>query len=254
MDVQNPQSAKIAPKKKNSTEEQFAEIARKTAGLSKDEVSAGAKEAKKKDPKPLPNPNARKWLERIKRSEKVRKPFLEDAERFYRMYQGDYSERPNKKRRPDTMSVNVVYSHVEIVTPAVYSGFPFIRVRPKPKVGEPTDQLEAKARNMELVINYWFKELATDEELQDVFLDTFFGPAIVELGWETEIEDREELNETEDGAEQPGESVVVIVDRPFITRREFKSLFLDPDARRRRDCRWIAVEEVVPYNDFIASS
>src|ERR1044072_684498 len=147
---------------------------------------------KKKKPEPIKAPNARKWLEKIKRAEKIRKPFTDDYDRFYRMYQGDYADKPNKKRRTGSdMSVNIVYSHVEIVTPSVFSGFPFIKVRPKPKVGESLDQAEVRARNMELVLNYWFKELAVDEELHDVFFDTFFGSVGVELGWETAVDEEE---------------------------------------------------------------
>lgn len=205
--------------------------------------------------KPVPSPNARKWLDKVKRSEKARKPFLEESERFWRMYQGDYNKRIDTKRRDfDTISVNYVYSHIETITPSVFSGFPFIKARPKPKVGEPVAAAETRGRNMELVINYWFKELALDEELKDVFLDTFFGPATVELGWETEVDERESDAEDPDGqgvVKEP--KIVVKKDGPFISRREFKSMYFDPDARRRRDCRWIGVEEIISWNDFIAS-
>jgi hypothetical protein len=236
----------------------LAEIARKSAAMTKDQMALSKKqgdEAKKPGQKPIPSPNARKWLERIERSRKVRKQFLDDAERFLRMYQGDYSERPGKKRTTDKMSVNIVYSHVEIITPSVFSGFPAVRVRPKPKAGESTEQAQIRAKNMELVLTYWAKELAIDEELRDVFFDTFFSLASVELGWETEIEEISETTETEDGVgEESLGSVVTIKDRPFVERRDFRMVFLDPDAKRRKDCRWIALEEVLPFNDFLASS
>lgn len=236
----------------------MADIARKAANMSNEDMAAhrNIKDDGSKKPKAVAQPNAKKWLDKIKRSEKSRKDFVEDADRFLRMYQGDYSDRPGKKRAraQERMSVNIVYSHVEIVTPTVFSGFPFIRVRPKPKAGESTAAGEVRAKNMELVINYWFKELAVDEELREVFLDTFFGPAMTELGWETEIEEYEEILEDEDGAEERGPTVTVIKDQPFLMRRDFRSVTFDPDARRRRDIRWLAIEEVIPYNDFIASS
>jgi hypothetical protein len=231
------------------------EVARKQAGMSKAEVKKVKKgKAEEKDPKFVASPNARRWLERVKRSEKARKPFLEDSERYWRMYQGDYSRRSQRKQNFDTISVNFVYSHIETISPSVFSGFPYIKVRPKPKTGESIQEAESRARNMELVINYWFKELALDEELKDVFLDTFFGPASIELGWETEIEEKKPLLEDEGGqGEKKGEEITLIKDKPFIVRREFKSMLFDPDARRRRDCRWIGVEEIIPWNDFLAS-
>lgn len=221
-----------------------------------------AKKAQKKgkksaenEQKPIPLPQASKRLSQIKRSEKLRKPFLEDADRFLRYYQGDYSRRGKGRRREDKMSVNVVYAHVEIITPAIYSGFPALKVRPKPKVGESQKDAEARARSMELTIAYWFKELGVDETLRDIFLDTFFGPAFAELGWETLIDDRQENYEAEDGeGEVQGPQITTLKDRPFIIRREFRNIFLDPDARSRRECRWIAVEEVMKWNDFQASS
>lgn len=233
------------------------EVAIKAAGMSRKQADASRKAAKEenKGPKPVPSPNAKKWLLKIRRSEKARKPFLEDSERYWRMYQGDYSRRPNAKSKNfDTISVNFVYSHIEVITPAVFSGFPFIRVRPKPKVGESVKAAEVRARNMELVINYWFKELAADEEFRDVFLDTFFGPATTEWGWETEVEERPREAQTEDGQGVVTEpELITIKDRPFVMRREFKSVYFDPDARRRRDSRWLAVDEVITWNDFIAS-
>lgn len=219
------------------------------------EKSPQKKKAAKKEDDFIALPNAKSRLEQIKRSEKLKKPFLEDADRFHRYYQGDYSKKGRGNRRDDKMSVNIVYSHVEIITPAIFSGFPALKVRPKPKVGESSKDAETRARSMELVLMYWFKELGVDETLRDVFLDTFFGPAFVELGWETEIDEREQNYEAEDGeGEDVGQSITTIKDRPFILRRELRNIFLDPDARSRRECRWIAVEEVMKWNDFKASS
>lgn len=238
--------------------------AMKRSGISRKALNAGKE---KKGVKPVPQPNAKKWLDKKDRSVKVRRDFLDDSERFWRMYQGDYSPKFRRSRqRFDTISVNFVYAHVETVSPSVYSGFPFVKVRPKPKVGETLQAAETRARNMELVLNYWFKELGTDNELKDVFLDTFFGPATVELGWETEVIEKQPTAEVQDqqsgdvadtddmGSEAVAEpEVITIKDRPFIMRREFRNLILDPDARRRRDCRWIGIEEVITWNDFIAS-
>lgn len=106
---------------------------------------------------------------------------------------------------------------------------------------------------MELVINYWFKELAVDEELQDVLLDSFFSWAFVELGWETQIEERVEQFQDENGANKEKKTLVTLADQPFVIRRDPFTIRLDPDARRRKDCRWIGIEEVMTWNDFLAS-
>lgn len=257
MKPKKPKEKKKLPRQSLDDGQKLADVAKKEAKMSSADMRATKKASDEEGApaKPIPRANAKKWLNLIKRSGKAKKPFVDDADRYFRMYQGDYSERPNRKRNTDRMSVNIIYSHIEIVTPAVFSGQPVIRARPKPKAGESADVAELRARNMELVLNYWFKELATDEELHDAFFDWFFGPGVVELGWETEVEDYKELALGEDGQEEVEQpEVVVLKDRPFIMRRDFRNVYFDPDARRRRDCRWIAIEEVIPYNDFIASS
>lgn len=219
-----------------------------------DEMMKKPAETDKKAPKPIPIANAKKWRDKIRRSEKVRKPFKEDLDKFFRMYQGDYNPQPRRNRRDyDRMSVNLVFAHIETITPSIFSGFPYIRVKPKPKVGEAVENALSRARNMELVINYWFKELAVDDELKDVLFDSFFSWAGVELGWETEVETKKEVFTNEYGVEEEKSELIVLKDEPFIMRRDPLCFYFDPDAKRRRDCRWIGVEEIMHYNDFLAS-
>lgn len=236
----------------------LAAVAQKRSKIAGDELvrrKTDMEARKEKDMAPIQRPNAKKWIQKIRRSEKVRKVFRDDSERYMRMYQGDYSTRSNgKKRTYDSMSVNIVYSHIEIMAPAIFSGQPVVKVRPKPRVGVPMDQAETTARNMELVLAYWAKELAADSELRDVLHDTFFGFGITELGWETVIEDREEETLDKDDAEVELPPVITLVDRPFITRIDPWMTYFDPDAKRRRDVRWIAIEEVISYNEFQANN
>jgi hypothetical protein len=62
-------------------DQKLMEIASKESNMSLDELKKNkmAGDAEKKKPKPIPVANASKWLDKIKRSEKVRKPFKEDA-------------------------------------------------------------------------------------------------------------------------------------------------------------------------------
>ncbi len=239
----------------------LAEVARKAAGISLEEAAKTKKTAEEsKKPKPIPNANSKKWLNNIKRSQKVAKPIRDDSDRYVRYYQGDYSTKPSKRRNYDTMSVNIVYSHVEIITPAVFSGPPVIRVRPKPKVGESMEAAAVRGRNMELVINYWFKELGADAELKDAFLDSFFSHTAVEVGWETQIIEKEEIPTPAEmqvtmspgEPEGPISNLITVRDQPFIKRRDPWDIAFDPDARVRRECGWYSVREVMRYNDFIA--
>lgn len=245
------------PKKDlNKVADQAAKIAQKGAGVSAQEMKEKAQARKEGsvEKKRIPLGNAKKWLDRIRRSEKVRRVFQEDADRYMRMYQGDYSLKPSKRRNVDSTSVNLVYAYVETAKPAIFSGFPYIRVRPKPKVGESTEDMDNRAKNMELVINFWFKELAVDEELSDVLLDSFFGLAAAELGWETQIEEKEDEQELPEGGEESLPKITKIKDRPFINRLDRKQLFLDPDIKIRRRGRWLGVNEVIPWNTFLSSS
>lgn len=241
------------------------EIASKEAMVSKQSVKNKASQ-EKKGYKPLPKANAKKWLDRIERSKKLGKPFREDSERFMRMYQGDYSEKPGKKARYEHMCINLIYSNIETITPAVFSGFPYIRARPRPKIGQDPTAAQIMAENAQAVIHYWFRKLNTDGELHDVFFDTFFGHAAVELGWETAVEERSGSYEgpedsggddntvTDDATDSPPPDLIAAIDRPFIKRRDPWEVGFDVDQRRRKDGNWLFTREVMRYNDFIESA
>lgn len=236
--------------------QKMMEVAMQSSAMTKDQMRLKKREMdeeRKKGFKPIPQANAKKWLDRIDRSKKIAKPFKEDSERFMRNYQGDYSTRPGKKRNFDAISVNIIYNIVETQTPAIFSGPPLIRVKAKPKVGEQLSEAEERARNMELTLNYWLKELDAEGELKDAFFDWFFGHAVTEVGWEADIEEREVKTLGPNGEEITGTEVLVLKDQPFIMRRDPWTVGFDPDARRRKDSSFIWVEEVLKYNDFIAS-
>lgn len=223
-------------------------------------ATAAAKAEKPKRPRAIRRPNAKKWLQRIDRSLKLRERFKKESDRFTRYYEGDYYNGKTNRRAADAISVNFVFSNIETITPSIFTGFPTFRVRPRPRFGQNVKIIEANALSLERVLNYYIKKLNVRGELKEVLLDSFFSHTLMELGWETGIEEREdsamrpdEAAGSEELGDSPGAQFVLTKDAPFVERRDPWDLVLDPDAKRRKKCRWYAVRDVLSYNDFLAS-
>lgn len=183
--------------------------------------------------------SAKKWIDRIHRYQRVTKDKRDEAIRLKEAYKGNFRNRAGEEVSRYTIKVNFIYTFVETVLSAIFSGDPKIMGKAKKS---PKDQPAAEL--FAFNANYWSVELDARSELRDAVFDSFFGPAAVFTGWEfeTAIETDEMGNEIE----RP------IKDQPVIRWLDFwEEVAIDPDVTRSRRARWMARRIVEPHDEFI---
>lgn len=189
-----------------------------------------------------------KWIQNIRRTERVHKDRRDETMRYKKAYGGDFSYVKSENVGKYTVKVNFIYYFVETIIPSIFGGEPKIRVKPKRDPG-----LTAAAQLAEYNTNYWAKELDLKDELKDCLFDSFFGPAAFYTGWEYETEMQEVPDE-----ENPGETKEVEFikrDRPFGRWLDFwEEVRIDPDVKKTRRARWMAVRITVPMDEFYSTA
>lgn len=223
--------------------------------------------------------NPIRWCGRIQAAQKQAKDARDESRRFKRWFKGDYGI--NGQESKVEMNVNFVYAFVTNMMSAIYGDDPQISVHSK-KPDKDQDSV-----NLRESINYWAYELDASKELYDFVQDHFFGCGAIETGWEFETQVKtlvaeEEMLLTKEQIEQEGilidqeqfakeaiaidelgtmaillqrgqryKKEVIIKDQPLLKYRDFyQDIAIDPDARRLKDARWIAIRDMVTFNEF----
>ena len=144
----------------------------------------------------------------------------------------------------DRLLVNIAFSTINTLAPAVSIGRPKIMVNPrKPEDGD-------KAVVTESIINYWWQHYGCQPEFQRAVKDyLIIGHGWVKTGYR--FVEEAKLNDIQDTADEAAtgnppivgdvESTFVIrEDRPFLERVDPFNMFVDPYATDMNDIRWIA--------------
>lgn len=147
----------------------------------------------------------------------------------------------------DRLLVNISFSTVNVIAPAVAVNYPKIAVNArKPEDGP-------KAIITEAVINYWWKHYEVRPEFRRAVKDFLvLGHGWLKCGYRY-IEEEDSEKETSSQVEESSEEAVnytdydditsitiVTEDRPFVERVSPFDIFIDPDATSMSDARWIA--------------
>jgi hypothetical protein len=151
----------------------------------------------------------------------------------------------------DRLLVNISFSTINTLAPAVSIGRPKINVNPR-KMEDAN-----KAIVTESIINYWWQHYGCQKEFQRAVKDyLILGHGWVKTGYrfieESKINDVEySADEAATGA--PADDVeattVIREDRPFLERVDPFEMFVDPDATCLEDMRWIAQRTRRPFKD-----
>ena len=144
----------------------------------------------------------------------------------------------------DRLLVNIAFSTINTLAPAVSIGRPKIMVNPRrPEDGD-------KAIVTESIINYWWQHYGCQPEFQRAVKDyLIIGHGWVKTGYR--FVEEKKLNDIQDTADEAAtgnppivgdvESTFVIrEDRPFLERVDPFNMFVDPYATDMNDLRWIA--------------
>ena len=179
----------------------------------------------------------KEYRQHLTASKKWRKDEGYDAtwRRLVDLYKGKHYDHYTDE---DRMLINISFSTVNIIGPAVAVNYPKIVVNAtKP-------EFAANAVIAEAVVNYWWKFKDIRSEFRRAVKDLL----IVGHGWiKTGYRFVEESLVGEDGDDTdpvPGSEAqtgnVVLVDSPFAERVSPFDVFVDPDATSMHDAKWIA--------------
>ena len=151
----------------------------------------------------------------------------------------------------DRLLVNISFSTINTLAPAVSIGRPKINVNPrKPEDGD-------KAIVTESIINYWWGHYGCQPEFQRAVKDyLILGHGWVKTGYrfveEAKLDDIE-YSADEAAATEPADDVeaqtIIREDRPFLERVDPFEMYIDPDATSVNDMRWIAQRTRRPLKD-----
>jgi len=144
----------------------------------------------------------------------------------------------------DRLLVNVAFSTINTLAPAIAIGRPKINVNPRrPEDGD-------KAVVTESIINYWWQHYGCQPEFQRAAKDyLIIGHGWVKTGYrfveEAKLDDIQDTADEAASRENPPtgdvESTFVIrEDRPFLERVDPFNMYVDPYATDMNDLRWIA--------------
>ena len=151
----------------------------------------------------------------------------------------------------DRLLVNISFSTINTLAPAVSIGRPKILVNPRrPEDGD-------KAILTEAIINYWWQHYGCQPEFQRSVKDSLIiGHGWVKTGYR--FVEEKKLDDIEETADEAAESIptgqvesvmVIREDRPFLERVDPFDMFVDPDATSMSDVRWIAQRSRRPLKD-----
>ena len=224
--------------------------------------------------KDLPATTTNKYRKRVEHAIKWRKDAKYDEKwaKFLKLYASQY-EYAELGGYQDVIAPNLVYSTVNIIVPSIVVNYPKITVTAR------KEQDVARAMTVEAMSNYNWVRYNVHEEVKLVIRDfVMFGHGIAKVTWsfnEEEIElDRDEYrmtvqqaldemisarNEaermglgvtfpTEDEviSSAPTTKMVVVADHPSVERVSPFDIYVDPDATRFKNARWIAQRMYVP--------
>ena len=151
----------------------------------------------------------------------------------------------------DRLLVNISFSTINTLAPAVSIGRPKILVNPRrPEDGD-------KAILTEAIINYWWQHYGCQPEFQRAVKDSLIiGHGWIKTGYR--FVEEKKLDDIEDTADEAAENIptgqvesvmVIREDRPFLERVDPFDMFVDPDATCMSDIRWIAQRSRRPLKD-----
>lgn len=177
------------------------------------------------------------YRQHLTASKKWRKDEGFDAtwRRLVDLYKGKHYDHYSDE---DRMLINITFSTVNIISPAISVNYPKITVN----ANNPDNA--ANAVIAETVVNYWWKYKDIRSEFRRAVKDLLIvGHGWIKTGYrfvEEEVvgEEGDDSDPVEGGQAQT--NTVVLQDEPFAERVSPFDVFVDPDATSMKDVKWIA--------------
>lgn len=194
------------------------------------------------------NNELQQWKERLTVAHRKYDPIEKKTSRAWDYYKGNQWAGVGHDLYREHPIDNVVFANIRAIVPRLNHRNPKIFVKPKKKPFRTNGGLFdtiASSVYVELLLNYYYKELQVKREARKCLYDALLSPfGVMELGYtvETEKIKDDELIETNE---------LISADAPYCIRRDPKDFRSDPEGidSQLNDSRWIALRWVKPLND-----
>lgn len=194
------------------------------------------------------NNELQQWKERLSVAHRKYVSIEKNSNRAWDYYKGEQWKGVGTDFYREHPIDNVVFANIRAIVPRLNHRNPKIYVKPKKKPFRSKEGLFdtiASSVYVELLLNYYYKELQVKREARKCLYDSLLSPlGIMELGYtlETEKIKDEELLDTNE---------LISADSPFCVRRNPKDFRNDPEGidSQLNDSRWIALRWVKSLND-----
>jgi len=194
------------------------------------------------------NNELQQWKERLSVAHRKYETIEDKSTRAWNYYKGEQWNGVGTDMYREHPIDNVVFANIRAIVPRLNHRNPKIYVKPKKKpfrTNEGVFDTIASSVYVELLLNYYYKELQIKRESRKCLYDALLTPfGIMELGYtlETEKIKDDELIETNE---------LIAADSPYCVRRDPKDFRNDPEGidSNLNDSRWIALRWVRALND-----
>ncbi len=192
------------------------------------------------------------WNDRIQvASNKMKAQAWDPLERWRELYKGNQSPINDdiEFTAADWQVIdNIIYSNIRTIMPSINFRNPKMFVSPKKKPYQVKDKLfdtMSASVGIELLLNYYYKELELKRTFDKTLLNSLIGPwGIVFIGYtlETEKVNKGEKLEVDE---------LIKAESPFIVNLSPKDLIIDPEAKDPylNDAEWIGIKWIKRLED-----
>lgn len=217
----------------------------------------------------LDSDDVKDWFNKINMSLKWREPYEDTWNRILDYFKGKYFKVLTDQ---DQVCVNMVYPHVKVVIPSIYSRNPDVIVIPRRKEAYNDDLIRKRAEIMQNLLRYLLKSLDLKSEVKLCILDGILtGHAWVKTGYDTEFETINEetdkkksvissllqtlgINEEEDEeANEFQSNEKIVAERPWALRTSPYDMIVPALSRRPEELPWIGERIIKPYDEVMSN-
>lgn len=174
------------------------------------------------------------WHERVGLAKKEQESWAEDsgAKRFVKQYKGEYGLSFMTRNKPVKIPpINEVFSYVQADIASVFNRDPYITVNAKAGTTKGAALWEA-------ILNYWWRELKTKEELEYEIIDK----DLIGYGWHKVGYATQSIG--------TGETLKIIGEKLYSKWLNWKDVVWNIGSKRPPvDCQWMAQRIVWPLQD-----
>lgn len=189
----------------------------------------------------------KKWLDKIKASEKREDTWRTDAAAAYKAYLGDQTAKTEGK----TYEFNILHSNIETMVPAVFNTSPLPDIRERFRVGNETPESNTAkqvAQVLERAILMQTDDGALVVEMEGLALDALLpGRGVLRVKFDADEQEMPGMVDPMTGL--PGEPQIVMANERVLFECVAWDNYREGPAQRWQDVPWIAMRHCIPWEE-----